>query len=61
MIVIMDTSIYELLKQIGLSFTQAQIFLTLYQYGPKPASSVAKIIGGERTNIYKIIQTLIRQ
>lgn len=39
---------------------QADIFLALYRFGLKPASSIAKIIWSERTNTYKIIQTMIR-
>jgi len=32
----------------------------LYQFGPKPASSVAKHIHAERTNTYKTIETMMR-
>ena len=50
-----------LLEEIWLSASQSNIFVHLYQYGPKPASSVAKMVGWERTNIYKTIQVLVRQ
>jgi DNA-binding MarR family transcriptional regulator/sRNA-binding regulator protein Hfq len=50
----------NLLTQLGFTSTQSEIFLYLYQYGPKPASSVAKKIGSERTNTYKIIETMMR-
>lgn len=40
---------------------QAKIFVYLYQYWPKPASTVAKVIGTERTNSYKAIQVLVAQ
>lgn len=53
--------IASLLAKVGLSEKQSEVFLYLYQYGPKPASSVAKMIGGERTSVYKLIQVLIRQ
>lgn len=49
------------LQKIGLTSTQSAIFLALYQYGAKPASTIAKMIGGERTNIYKSLQTMVRQ
>ena len=55
------SEIHNLLGKIGFSEKQSQVFLVLYQYGPKPASSVAKMIGWERTNIYKLIQVLVRQ
>ncbi|HMY81156.1 MAG TPA: helix-turn-helix domain-containing protein [Candidatus Absconditabacterales bacterium] len=54
-------TISEYLISLGLSSSQAMIFVYLYQYGPKPASSVARNIGGERTNVYKLIETMIRQ
>lgn len=53
----------ELLKQLEhmwLHGKQADIFIALYRRWAKPASSIAKIIGSERTNTYKIIQTMIR-
>jgi len=54
-------NIHSLLEQTWLSAKQAEVFLNLYQYGPKPASSVAKMVWWERTNVYKIIQVLVRQ
>lgn len=54
------SSMLNLLTQLGFTSTQSEIFLYLYQYGPKPASSVAKKIGSERTNTYKIIETMMR-
>lgn len=48
------------LSQLGLTSTQSEIFLYLYQFGPKPASSVAKHIWSERTNTYKTIETMMR-
>lgn len=50
----------KLLTSLGLTSTQSEIFLYLYQFGPKPASSVAKHIGSERTNTYKTIETMMR-
>lgn len=53
-------SLNHLLSQLDLTPTQSEIFLYLYQFGPKPASSVAKYIHGERTNVYKTIETMMR-
>ena len=53
--------IHQLLDQLGFSRKQAEVFVLLYKYGPKPASSVAKMMWWERTNIYKLIQVLVRQ
>ena len=50
----------SLLSQLWLTSTQSDIFLYLYQFGPKPASSVAKHIHVERTNTYKTIETMMR-
>lgn len=55
-----NTDTIALLEQLWLTSSQAQIFLYLYSYGPKPASSVARNIGGERTNTYKLIETMMR-
>lgn len=48
------------LTKLWLTPTQSDIFLYLYQFGPKPASSVAKHIWSERTNTYKTIETMMR-
>lgn len=47
------------LDYIGLSKQESTVFFTIYQYGPKPASTIAKIASIERTNTYKVIQKLI--
>jgi len=49
------------LTKLGLSTKQAELFLELYQHGPKPASSLAKSLNAERTNIYKMAQVLVAQ
>ena len=33
----------------------------VYQYGPKPASSLAKMMGIERTNMYKMLKVLVNK
>lgn len=53
--------IIELLQTIGLSKKHAEVFILLYQYGAKPASSIGKMLGEERTNTYKILQTLVKE
>jgi sugar-specific transcriptional regulator TrmB len=50
----------DLLSKVGLTAKQAQLFLIIYQYGSKPASTLAKMLGDERTNTYKALQVLIR-
>ncbi len=52
--------INTLLEQLGLTSIQSDIFLYLYQFWPKPASSVARHIWSERTNTYKTIETMMR-
>lgn len=56
----MNIQIISLLEQLWLNEIQSQIFIYLYSHGPKPASAVARNIGGERTNTYKLIETMIR-
>ncbi len=51
--------LYSLLEETWLTKQQAKTFICIYQYWPKPASTIAKIINGERTNVYKTIQKLI--
>lgn len=48
------------LQWLGLHGKQAEIFLSLYKFGAKPASSIAKMIGAERTNTYKALQSMVR-
>lgn len=53
--------IIELLQELGFSKKHAEVFIILYKYGARPASFIAKMIGEERTNTYKILQTLVRE
>lgn len=41
--------------------TQCQIFTTVYQYGAKPASTIAKLAEQERTNVYKSCEVLVKK
>lgn len=49
------------LEQIWLTEKQAEVFVLLYKFGTKPASSVGKMIWQERTNTYKILQSMVRK
>lgn len=51
----------KLLQEIWLSEKHAEVFILLYKYGSKPASTTAQILGEERTNIYKTLQALVRK
>lgn len=51
----------NLLKSFGLTEIQSEIFLFLYKYWSKPASTVSQAIGIERTNTYKSLQVLVRK
>ena len=54
----MDT-ITNYLRQLGFEPRQAQIFLATYQYGPKPASTIAKICKTERSYTYKVLESFV--
>jgi sugar-specific transcriptional regulator TrmB len=41
----MSQNTTTLLQNLGLTIKQSEIFLLLYQYGAKPASSIAKMMG----------------
>jgi len=47
-----------LISDYGFSPKEVDIFLYLYQYGEKPASTVAKAIWDERTNVYKTLRKM---
>ena len=48
------------LKQLGREEKQCQIFLHTYQYGPKPASTIASLCKCERSYAYKVLQHFVR-
>jgi predicted transcriptional regulator len=54
-------TLQHLLAQFDLTLKQADAFVYLYQYGPKPASTIAKAISDERTNTYKMLELLVRR
>jgi len=59
--IVMKSHIHDFFDSIGLTPLHADVFLLLYTYWSKPASTVAKILHKERTHIYKILQWLVRK
>ena len=53
--------IHSLFSHLSLSEKHADIFLLIYKYGPKPASTIASMVNMERTHVYKLIQWLLRK
>jgi len=49
----------ELLQEIGLKEKHSDVFILLYKYWAKPASTIAQMIKQERTAVYKILQVLV--
>lgn len=54
-------NVATLFNQLWFTDTQYRIFITIYQYWSKPASTIAKIINQERTNIYKSCEVLTKR
>ena len=57
----MNNNIIKILEDFGLTKKESKIFIFLYQYGKKPASTIARSIGDERTNTYKSLQRLVKK
>jgi hypothetical protein len=51
----------QLLESFGFTKIQSEIFLFIYKYWAKPASTVAQAIWIERTNTYKSLQVLVKK
>jgi sugar-specific transcriptional regulator TrmB len=49
------------LQELGLESRQSDIFLTTYQYGPKPASTIASLCHTERSYCYKVLEEFVAQ
>jgi len=49
----------KLLQEIWLKEKHSEVFILLYKYWAKPASTIAQMIKQERTAIYKILQVLV--
>jgi sugar-specific transcriptional regulator TrmB len=56
----MSDNIIKILEDFWLTKKESKIFIFLYQYGKKPASTIARSIWDERTNTYKSLQRLVR-
>ena len=56
----MNNNINKILEDFWLTKKESKIFIFLYQYGKKPASTIARSIWDERTNTYKSLQKLVR-
>lgn len=54
-------SYQKILKSIWCSDKQIEIFLNLWKLWPKPASTIAKIVGIERTHAYKMLQQMVNR
>jgi len=50
---------YDYFNELGLSKKEGEVFKALYSLWTKPASTVAKYLGFERTSVYKILQRLV--
>ena len=57
----MNENILNILKTFWLTKKESLIFIFLYQFGKKPASTIAKHIWDERTNTYKSLQQLVKK
>lgn len=56
----MNDNIIKILEQFWLTKKESKIFIFLFQYGKKPASTIARGIWDERTNTYKSLQKMVR-
>lgn len=54
-----QTHLATLLEYFGLDELDTRVFVAVYQYGPKPASSLANILWLERTHVYKLLKKLV--
>lgn len=55
------SSLKNYLQALGFESRQSDIFLTTYQYGPKPASTIASLCHTERSYCYKVLEDLVSQ
>ncbi|MBP7007714.1 hypothetical protein KBB05_03165 [Patescibacteria group bacterium] len=49
------------LQELGFEPRQSDIFIVTYQYGPKPASTIASLCQTERSYCYKILEEFVSQ
>lgn len=60
-LIIMKENLIEILKSFWLTQKESSIFIFLYQYWKKSASTIAKYIWDERTNTYKSLLQLVKK
>lgn len=53
------SAVKQYLHQLGYTDKEIELFLAVYQYGPKPVSTIAKLSNTERTYCYKLLQKLL--
>ena len=58
---IMNNNMLKILESFWLTKKESNIFIFLYQYWKKPASTIARSIWDERTNTYKSLQGLVKK
>jgi len=55
------TYLKNYLQELGFESRQSDIFIITYQYGPKPASTIASLCHTERSYCYKILEEFVSQ
>jgi len=55
------SNLNNILQNFWLTEKESKIFIFLYKYWKKPASTIAKSIWDERTNTYKSLQKLVKK
>lgn len=48
-----------ILNRIGCNTQQVSMFELLWRYGAKPAGTIAKLVGIERTHVYKMLDQMV--
>lgn len=51
----------DLFQKIGFQPKEAMVYTVLYQRGPNPVSTLAKLSGIKRTSVYDVLKTLIQK
>lgn len=54
----MKREINKILKQLGLNDIEKEVYLTTFEYGPAPASIIAKSAGLNRVTVYEALKRL---
>ena len=51
----------KLLQELGFSEKETKVYLSLNQFGPMPASTIARLTEIKRTSVYDIVNSLIQK